>query len=102
MAGAPARGSAAGVFAERDQALAPRVRPAVLRLEPVQAVVPAERPEGRVRRIAVAAQRLARAQRSRRGGVAPRAGRERSRFLAASDADARLRTTTANPSRQSP
>ncbi len=64
-----------------DPALARRVRAALLRLQPVQALGHAERPQGRGRRIAVAARRLARALRRQRASLARRSRTERSEGL---------------------
>ena len=64
-----------------DPALARRVRRALLRLQPVQALGHAERPQGRGRRIAVAARRLARALRRQRASLARRSRTERSEGL---------------------
>ena len=53
-----------------DQALARRLPVPLLRDQPVQALGHAERPEGRLRRLPIAARRLARAERFFRCGVA--------------------------------
>ena len=73
LAGRPAGGGAARLRPRHHQALARGLPRALLRAEPVQAVGDAERPEGRHRRIALAARRLARAERRQRAGLDRRA-----------------------------
>ena len=60
-----------------DQAMAGGVPLPLLRVQPVQALGDAERAEGRLRRLALAARRLARAVRRERQRLARRAGAER-------------------------
>ena len=69
------RAPAHGLRPADDPALARGVRPALLRVQPVQALRAAQRPEGRRRRLAVAARRLAGAVGRQRPGLAGRARR---------------------------
>src|SRR3989454_312476 len=65
---------ATGLLARRDQAVAGGLRLPILSAQSVQAIVPAERAQGRVGRFAVASERLARAE--RRGSRRLAAGRQ--------------------------
>jgi len=69
LAGQPATRAPQRIRPTRHQALARRVLPALLRHEPIQAHLHAERPQGR-RRITQPARRLARAERRRSRGLA--------------------------------
>src|SRR5262249_31782552 len=77
VAGRPAAGRPPRLFAGRDPALAGGL-PEALLLEPVQALDAAQRPKDVVRRIAVAARRLAPTLRRALEGLARRAGGQRS------------------------
>ncbi len=74
---ATSRWTGAGPTPGRDPALDGGVPPALLRIQPVQAIGDAEWPEGERRRLAVAARRLAGALGRQRPHLAGRAGAER-------------------------
>ena len=73
------------------QALAGRVPPPLLRDEPVQALGPAQRPQGRLGRRPVAPGRLAGPERRPRPGLARRAGPQRPRLNVTTGSDCRRR-----------
>ena len=79
LAGPDPRREPQRVLARRDQALARGLPRPLLPHQPVQALRDPERAQGRLRRLAVAARRLARAERLGGDHVAGRAARQRAR-----------------------